>query len=245
MFGSFNKLMDGLGIPLEPDTFAETVGIMDDAYTIHKAGSMLAVENKTHASEPSPIVDSWTTFLHIAYQGLRPDEAAALDKKLKRNVVVTEAADCKSLLQDKTGVDFSGIIDNLNHERFRRAVTSVSLKNFTETAGLGARRKLLLGIKSCEILENPRLQTKLQQALKLRFGEEQANGQDSYALTQLVLKVGTALSFAPSRMTPEIVETIRNQQALTAPMLVELVSFLATVQMIHRIESFYFIQSTL
>jgi hypothetical protein len=150
-----------------------------------------------------------------------------------------------SLLKDKTGVDFSGIIDKLHYERFRRAITSVSLKNFTETAGLGARRKLLLGIKSCEIIENPRLQAKLQQALKPRFGDDHANGKYSDALTQLVLKVGTALSFSPSRMTPEIVDTIRKQQALTAPMLVELVSFLATVQMIHRIESFYnTIQST-
>jgi hypothetical protein len=104
---------------------------------------------------------------------------------------------------------------------------------------------LLLGIKSCEIIENPRLQAKLQQALKPRFGDDHANGKYSDALTQLVLKVGTALSFSPSRMTPEIVDTIRKQQALTAPMLVELVSFLATVQMIHRIESFYnTIQST-
>jgi hypothetical protein len=52
MFGSFNKLMDGLGIPLEPDTFAETVGTMDDAYTVNKAGSMLAGENEKHSSVP-------------------------------------------------------------------------------------------------------------------------------------------------------------------------------------------------
>ena len=28
MFGSFNKLMDALGIPLEPDTLAETKPLM-------------------------------------------------------------------------------------------------------------------------------------------------------------------------------------------------------------------------
>ena len=245
MFGSFNKLMDGLGIPLEPDTFAETVGIMDSKYSVNKAGIMLGLnqieaKDKNRAVKPLPPVDSWTTKLAVVYHGLRPDGALALDRKLLKDVPVSTVSDCMQLLDDRIGHSFVGIIDKLQQTRVRRAVVAVMLKNMTEitSAGLGMKRKLSIGIEYCHILENPRLEAMLLGITNCRFGNEELHdGNSQY--TQLILKVGKALSYAPSGMTESLVREIRECPELTAAMLVELVSFLATVQMLHRFESFY------
>lgn len=54
------------------------------------------------------------------------------------------------------------------------------------------------------------------------------------------MKVFKALSYSPSRMYEGLVQQIRAvSDDLTAPMLVELVSFLAIAPMFHLIESYH------
>jgi hypothetical protein len=243
MFGSFNKLMDGLGIPLEPDVFAETVDIMYSKYSVNKAGAMLGLsQTKTENKKVKalPPLDSWTSKLAVVYHGLRPDGARALDRKLLKDVPVSTVSDCMQLLEDRIGHSFLGIIDKLQQARVRRAAVAVMLKNMTEisSAGLGMKQKLSIGIEYCNILENPRLKAMLRRISDSRFGDEELQGGNS-PFTLLILKVGKDLSYAPSRITESLVQEIRECPELTAAMLVELVSFLATVQMLHRIESFY------
>lgn len=248
MFGSFNKLMDGLGIPLEPDTFAETVGIMDSKYTVNKAGAMLGLsrtETKNQTAKAIPTVDNWTTKLAVVYHGLRPNGALALDRKLLKDVPVSTVSDCMQLLEDRIGHSFVGIINNLQQTRVRRATVAVLLKNMTKIAssGLGMKLKLTIGIAYCSNLENPRLKAILAMICNCRFSDEESID-DNSPYMQLTLKVGKALSYSPSRVTESLVQEIRECPELTAAMLVELVSFLATVQMLHRIESFYNVVST-
>jgi hypothetical protein len=249
MFGSFNKLMDGLGIPLEPHVFAETVGIMESKYSVNKAGVMIGLsqnkaENKTIELPPPP--DNWTTKLAVVYHGLRPDGALALDRKLLKDVPVSSVSDCMQLLEDRIGHSFVGIIDKLQQTRVRHAAVAVMLKNMTEitSAGLGVKRKLSIGIEYCDILENPRLKDMLLGIRNSRFDDEESQD-DNSPYTLLIFKVGKELSYAPSRVTESLVQEIRECPELTAAMLVELVSFLATVQMLHRIESFYNIVSVI
>lgn len=245
MFGSFNKLMDGLGIPLEPDTFAETVDVMDSKYSVNKAGSML--DQKKNKTKPLPPIDSWTTKLAVIYQGLRPGGALALDAKLMRDLgSVKDSGDCMLLLDYRVGHSFAEIIGKLKHTRVRCAVTAVVLKNLNEatSAGLGTQRKLWIGVECCAIVENPRLKLAFQNILKRRFGNEGIEA-DNSSFTQLALKVGEGLSYSPSRMSESLVQKIRECPDFSASMLVELVSFLATVQMLHRIEYFYHISSTI
>jgi hypothetical protein len=174
------------------------------------------------------------------YHGLRPDGALALDRKLLKDVPVSSVSDCMQLLEDRIGHSFLGIIDKLQQARVRRAAVAVMLKNMTEisSAGLGMKQKLSIGIEYCNILENPRLKAMLRRISDSRFGDEELQGGNS-PFTLLILKVGKDLSYAPSRITESLVQEIRECPELTAAMLVELVSFLATVQMLHRIESFY------
>ena len=46
MLGAMNKLMDGLGIPLESETYAETAGIIGANYKLGAAGSILKISNR-------------------------------------------------------------------------------------------------------------------------------------------------------------------------------------------------------
>ena len=143
------------------------------------------------------------------------------------------------MLDEKVGDPFRGALAHLQHGRILRAVTGTLIQNMCETAGLGLQLKLMTGVQLCDskVLDNPRLKASLEAIVARKFGSTQAKD-DSLSL--LVMKVAKALSYSPSRMHEGLVQQIRAvSDDLTAPMLVELVSFLATVQMVHRIESYY------
>jgi len=235
MFGSFNKLMDGLSIPLEVSTYQETVDHMDAGYKVGVNSEMLRNEPIAKMQrKPPPHVDDWTIYVDVIYQGLRPGGAMSLDKKLLRGIPA-KTAECCAYLNNLCGCAFKTVLESLKHERFRRAVTGVVSKNFV-SAQLPLRLKVEIGLQYCAILENSVLAGELKEVLDARTSVDQGHDGD---FASLVLQVGNALSFAPSRMTPELVDQIRSSDSFTAGMVVELVSFLATLQMLHRITCFY------
>lgn len=230
MFGAFNKLMDGLNIPLEADTYYETVALMDNQYSIGEAaGTMLSKDNKENKLPPPP-VDNWTNYLDILYQGLRPGGALALDAKLLKGVPDTTVA-CQDHLKNLCGSKFQAVLESLEHARFRRAVTGVISKNMV-SANLPLSVKAQAGIQYCKnVLNNLSLANELEQVLRFccRTTKE---------ASPLVLRVSKALSYTPSRMHAGLVEEIRESEELTPGAVVELVSFLAAIQMMHRIVSY-------
>ena len=236
LFGSFNKLMDGLGIPLEPDTLEETKPMMQ----LHSTKVPPATDT---SAQPRSSIDDWTTKLFLVYQGLRPGGALALDAKLLHGIPHSASA-CLAWLDAEVGDPFEACIAPLTHVRVIRAVTGVIRENMCKTAGLSMDVKLRVGVQLCDILENPRLGASMQAIRTARDKVDRATSSDSTnnnndVLSALVLKAAKALSYSPSRMTPVLVEQIRaSSDVLTAPMLIELVSFLATIQMLHRIEVF-------
>lgn len=238
MFGSFNKLMDGMGIPLEGPTHAETIGIMDPTFDVAKAGAMLPPSQPT---APSPPVDDWTLTVACLYQVFRPGGALALDTKLHGDTPAT-AKECMEHSLARTGSSFAPVLAPLKHVRIVRALTAILVKNFDASlsAGLGVRRKVLAGLEFCRVgLQNECLYQQLECVLAAQQPATTSSDDDSY-LTELVLKVAKALCYTPNRVHPELVQEIRGEaEVLTAPMLVELVSLLAALQMLHRIETFY------
>ena len=231
MFGSFNKLMDGLGIPLEPDTLAETKPLME----MPNSKVPLATDNSGWSR---PTMDDWTTKLFVVYQGLRPGGALALDAKLLHGIPASKSA-CMDWLEAEVGDSFQDCLGPLKHLRVVRAVTGVIRENMCETAGLGIDVKLHVVVQFCDILQNPRLKASLQTIRTARDKADRAASADNDELSALILRVAKALSYSPSRMRPSLVEQMRaKSNVLTPPMLVELVSFLATIQMMHRIEIF-------
>ena len=180
MFGSFNKYMDGLGIPLENDTYFETMDYMDSKFvtsmsknpasagftnTNSNNNNNVGSKNGSKATAlPVPPKDDWKRLLAVIYHGLRPGGALALDKKLLKGVPTT-AEESIVFLKKLCGATFP-VLANLHHTRFRRALTAVLSKNFV-TDGISLHTKVLAGIQYCEILQNKQLQCELEEILAL------------------------------------------------------------------------------
>lgn len=265
MFGSFNKLLDGLGIPLEISTYRETIGIMDSDYKTNIAGSVLEATSNSSRSDigddkapmatapllPPPPTDDWTCFVKILYEGLRPgDGALALDKRLQASTPYTTNA-CMNHLREKVGYDFP-FLQALHNGRFMRAITSVILKIFCPEerfAGIGLEQKLNAGIVYTEILKNEELEDVLNKIQGHKCNDTMMRNDDEndamISFNTLIMKIAKAVSYTPSRVTTSLVDEIVNQHknpsslSVSPPMVVELVSFLSCLQMIHRIMKFY------
>ena len=133
MFGSFNKLMDALGIPLEPDTLAETKPLME----MPNSKVAPAADN---AAWSRPTMDDWTTKLFVLYQGLRPGGVLSLDAKLLHGIPASKSA-CMDWLDAKVGDSFEACLGPLTHLRVIRAVTGVIRENMARyVSGVPRRR---------------------------------------------------------------------------------------------------------
>ena len=248
MFGSFNKLMDGLGIPLEPSTYAEVNEAMGKDWSPGKAGAM--IPSDTGASPPPP-VDNLYLKLQTIYIGLFGG-LASLDAKLLSGIP-TDAAAAGKFLYNKVGHSFP-VLQKLSHGRFICALTQVITLNFNDenSAGLTMAHKILAGILFADHICSITLKKELVVIAK-HFGvmESLLNSvcdADYIAedpLTFIMLKVTRAISSAPANVTGELLLEIRTSYShlLTPPMIVELVSFIAVCQMLHRVESYYLLQA--
>ncbi|CAB9505669.1 expressed unknown protein [Seminavis robusta] len=232
MMGSFNKYTDGLAIPLEPDTYGETMEHIDPKFVLSKSATVGLRLDDPKAALPLPPKDDWTLQLAIIYQGLRPGGAAALDSKLAKGVP-SEAEDCIAFLKDLTGATFT-VLQKLQHARLRLALTAILSKNFVSD-GISLSTKALAGIQYCGQLQNEQLKSELQQVLA-NVADDKYSKSDNNKV--LLLKAAKALSYNPSRMTETIIDEIE-ASSITAENMVELVSFLATLQALHRFEIYF------
>lgn len=240
LFGMFNKLMDGLNIPLETSTYQETIDIMDTNYTLGRAaaGMIQGESNATKAMrQPPPPTDDWTNIIAIMYQGLRPGGALWFDRQLLHDIP-TSARDCGVYLQKRCGCSFLSVLRWIRHDRFRRAVVYVIGRNFVSD-NLPLMLKVQVGLHYCEVLGNAVIAGELKEVLTLLEKETQSKDMKDDGIEPLILiKMGKALSYAPSRVTPKLVKDLHSSEHVTPAMIVELVSFLAVLQTLHRIISF-------
>ncbi|CAB9505686.1 carboxymuconolactone decarboxylase [Seminavis robusta] len=232
MFGAFNKYMDGLAIPLEADAYGETMEHIDPKFVPSKSATLGLALNDPKAALPVPPKDDWTLQLAIIYQGLRPGGAASLDSKLAKGVP-TKVEDCIAFLKDLTGATFP-VLRKLQHARLRRALTAILSKNFVSD-GIALSTKVLAGIQYCGQLQNEQLKSELQQVLASEVEDKYSKSNNNKAL---LLKAAKALSYNPSRMTESIIDEIE-ASSITAENMVELVSFLAALQALHRFEIYF------
>lgn len=244
MFGAFNKLMDALGVPLEPDTVAETRDLMGGDWTAGSAGQMVPAEQ---LSTPAPATDSLWVKAQAMFIGLKPGGLAALDAKLVEGIPKV-GAEASEFLKQKFGFEFP-VLRKLSHSKFIVAVAQTINLNFDESksAGLTLKRKVLAGILFCTLIGDEPLRNELQ-VVATHFGVAEAeikgvssgvcqNTTDS--VTDLMLKITSAISSSPVQMTSELVNEIRRNPEFDAPKIVELVSFIAACQMLHRLEAYF------
>ena len=81
-------------------------------------------------------------------------------------------------------------------------------KNFVSEK-LSLHLKVRVGLQYCDVLENSVLAEELKKVLSSAAVAPQDDQNHGNGITSLVLRVGNALSYAPSRMTPRSVNQIR------------------------------------
>ena len=239
MFGAFNKYMEALALPLERDSYTESMHHMDNAFSLSDIISGDCVNEPAKGAElPKPSVDDWTVQVAVLYHGLKPGGALAVDKKLRQGVP-SKADECIAYLRQKTGVAFS-VLGKLQHSRLCRALTAIVEKNMVSD-GISLHTKLLAGIEYCKVLGNDQLRTELEDVVEYLKQSERAHAEsEDLASTELALRAAKAMSFTKSQMTKELVDEIEGSNLKPAD-LVEIVSFLAMTQALHRIEVFFMV----
>ncbi len=215
MMGWLNKVMDALGVPLEVSTVAEVNAII--APSGWTPGRHL---RELPADGPPPRVDTLRSKLGVV--PLIPS-AVALDRQWMKGVPGTWPR-VGEFLRTATGHDFP-VLSQLRHRRAIRAIATMIRDNFDAASSvLGRQAKLATGLIFAEAVGSPGLAAALRATGATPTPES--------ALTALA----RAISPSPAAVDAAVVERSR---ALPPAGIVELVSFLAVLQMLHRLSTYF------
>jgi alkylhydroperoxidase family enzyme len=232
MFGSFNKLMDGIDVPVETETVDETLHVMRSSFG--KVDSQGA---------PPPPLDSFLTLVRVVLVGLFGG-GASVDSRLVKDTPKRQP-DASEYLQRATGAGLEPVLNHLRHGKLIRAVAKVFSLNFSsDNSALGIKRKILCAARFASLLHNTPLAAQIDAMAHFHNVDSQMlqNARDEKAddtVDALTLRVVTAISSSPAQMTEQLVSEVRASGCLSSAMLIEIVSAIATLQMMHRIISFY------
>ncbi len=244
MMGFLNKFMDTIGVELEAPTVAEVSAPMGTDWSTGKAGRGLDFAARR---TPPPPADSLWTKLRIV--PLLP-AAVRLDMRWQRGVPGRWPA-VGTFLRERTGHDFP-VLSRLRHARVIKSVGSMLRENLDgDTTVVGLDVKVLAGAIFAEVVADQALAADVQ-ALAARNGvaESQLDEARRFALVpsteppgsdpkaRAALLLARAASPSPAEIDADIVAACRDA-ALSAPAIVELVSWLSVLQMLHRLSSYY------
>ncbi len=213
MMGWLNKAMDALGVPLEESTVAEVNGVMAPS------GWTPGQHMKGPAPTGEPVeADSLLSRLSVVRHA---PQALRLDKEWTRGVPDRWPA-VGVFLRESTGHDFP-VLSRLRHRRAIRAIATMIRENFTESV-VGRENKLAAGLVYATTVENPSLAEELR-ALGATEGTDSP--------TQILAR---AISPSPAAVDASVLESCR---AVAPAGIVEIVSFISLLQLLHRLSSFY------
>jgi alkylhydroperoxidase family enzyme len=213
MMGWLNKTMDALGVPLEAPTVAEVTNVISSS-----GWSPVKHLNGTVPAADPPGSDSLATRLSLIRYAPR---ALALDRRWTRGTP-DSWPEVGRYLEQQTGHDFP-VLGRLQHRRAVRAIATMIRENLRETV-IGRDRKLAAGLIYAEAARSGVLEAELR----------------ALGATELPESPVTALAraIAPS---PALVDggVVEGARAIPPAGIVELVSFISLLQLLHRLSSFY------
>lgn len=245
MMGFLNKFMDAIGVELEASTVAETKSIMGANWSAGKAGRDL--DDTAGATVPPPKADSlWTKLSVIRYA----PAALRLDTQWQSGVPDSWPA-VGEFLRKQTGHDFP-VLSRMHTSRGIRAVASALRENLNpESTVTGLQTKALAGVVFAMVVGDAPLAEEMR-AVGRNLGttDEDLDAAAQFAADadkvptstdpqqQAALILARAASPSPAEITAVVVDTCRHS-GLTAPALVELITWLSVLQMLHRLSSYY------
>ncbi len=243
MMGFLNKFMDAISVELESSTVAETTSIMGANWSSGKSGRNLE-SGSSHTAPPES--DSlWTKLSVIRYA----PTALRLDKQWQQGVPDTWPA-VGEFLQQTTGHNFP-VLARMKTKRGIRAVASALRENLnSDYSVIVLPTKVLAGVVFATIVEDAPL-TKELKILGLHNGltqlqldnvthfatesETQATSTDKKQ--QAVLLLARAASPSPAEITSGVLDDCLQAQLSSAAIL-ELITWLSVLQMLHRLSSY-------
>jgi alkylhydroperoxidase family enzyme len=215
MMGWLNKTMDALGVPLEEQTVAEIGGVI--APSGWTPGQHLQGEV---ARVAAPRADSLATRLAVIRH---VPTALRLDASWTRGVPDRWPA-VGRYLEQKTGCAFP-VLSQLRHRRAIRAIATMITLNVCGESVIGHEQKRAAGLIYAGQVGSAAL------ADAIRALGRMAAPDDSP-----VQRLARAIAPNPSRVDAAAMADAR---ALAPAGIVELVSFIALLQLLHRLSSYY------
>jgi hypothetical protein len=215
MMGFLNKAMDALGVPLEEDTASEVDGVISPSgWTPGRH-----MKGPVRPGDP-PGADSLATRFGLIRYAPR---AIKLDKAWTEGVPDSWPA-VGEYLRQRTGHSFP-VLSRLRHRRAIRAIATMIEENLSRSESvIGLDDKLAAGLTYAHTVGNPSLVQELR-ALNARELPDSP--------TQTLAR---AISSSPAAVDQGVLESSR---AIPPAGIVELVTFVSVLQMLHRLSSFY------
>ncbi len=215
LMGWLNKAMNGLGIPLEPATAAEVNALISPSGW-SPGKHMKEAPGSAHA----PRADSLWTKMSIVRHA---PSAISLDKQWTAGVPTKPAA-IAAYLREHTGHDFP-VLTRLRHLRAIRAIATAIRDNFSDANSvIGRPHKLAAGLVYAEAVGAHGVATDLR-----ALGATPIEGSPIAALAR-------GLASSPTAIDDTVTESCR---AIPATGIVEVVTFVALLQLLHRLHGFY------
>jgi len=214
MMGWLNKTMDALGIPLEEPTVAE----VNDLIAPSGWSPRSHLRGDLPAPAPTPSADSLGKRLRVVRHA---PKALSLDKQWTR-AVPGRWPEVGDFLRQKTGHDFP-VLGRLRHRRAVRAIATMIRDNFCETV-VGRKEKLSAGLIYAQTVQSRTLTEQLCAAGAVDAG------------TSAVQTLARTISPSPTTVDTDVIASCRD---MAPAAIVEVVTFIALLQMLHRLESYY------
>ena len=244
MMGFLNKFMNAIGVELEQPVASEVSTTLGSDWDPGAAGAQL---DPALPPAAPPSADGLSTKLRVL--PLLPS-ALRLDARWQRGVPSRWPA-AGTYLRERTGHDFP-VLARLHQRRAVRAVATMMRDNLDQASSvIGLRTKVLAGVVFAEVIFDAALgadvraltATAAVPAPELEAAVAFARGSDEAiaawdVTTRAVLLLGRAASPSPAEITADVVAACREAD-VSAAAIVELVSWLSVLQMLHRLSAFY------
>lgn len=214
MMGWLNKTMDGLGVPLEEPTVAEVRDLIAPAGWSpgkHMTGAL-------PTTTAPPRADSLGKRLSVIRHA---PQAVGFDKQWTRGVP-DRWPRVGEFLREQTGHDFP-VLGRLRQRAAVRAIATMIRDNFCETV-VGKGQKLAAGLIYADVVGSASLAAQLRAAGA------------APVLESPVQILARAVAPSPANVDDEVIASCRN---LSPAAIVEVVTFIALLQLLHRLESYY------
>jgi alkylhydroperoxidase family enzyme len=244
MMGFLNKFMDAVSVELEASTVAEVTSSMGAGWSSGKSGRELDPAAQRTAPPPA---DSFWTKLSIV-----PSLPAAirLDRRWQRGVPNSWPA-VGEFLRAKTGHDFP-VLSRMRNTRVIQSVATMLRENLDPaTSVTGLNVKVLAGVIFAAVVADAPLGADVR-ALGRKHGvtSAQLDAAARFAISadaepehtdpkvRAALLLARAASPSPAEVNAYVVGECR-QAGFSAPEIVELITWLSVLQMLHRLSSYF------